>query len=125
MGTRFIATEEAYAHANYKDKIVEIDEEGTTISKASSGKTVRMVRNKFTEYWEAHEAEIEPFPSQFLKVGQPAAIKGRIEGDVENGSLPCGQGAGGIHGVKGAGEVTLDIVDEAQAALRRLCHVGR
>lgn len=125
MGTRYVATEEAYTHDNYKDKIVEIDEEGTIISRASSGKPVRMIRNKFTEYWEAHEAEIEPFPSQFLKVGQPAAIKGRIDGDVEDGSLPCGQGAGGIRGVKGAGEVTLDIVEEAQAALRRLCNVAR
>ncbi len=125
MGTRFVATKEAYTHDNYKSKIVEIDEEGTTISRASSGKPVRMIRNKFTEYWEAHETEIEPFPSQFIKFGQPAAIKGRVEGDVENGSLPCGQGAGGIHEVKGAGEVTLHIVEEAQATLRRLCHIDR
>jgi hypothetical protein len=32
MGTRFVASFEAYAHVNYKNKIVEIDEEGTTIT---------------------------------------------------------------------------------------------
>lgn len=125
MGTRFVATREAYAHENYKNKIVEINEEGTVVTRAHSGKPCRIIRNKFTQEWEGREAEIEPFPRQFIKVGQPATVIGRMEGDVENGSLPCGQGAGGIHGVKGAGDVVLDIVDEARSALEGLCRVGR
>ena len=38
MGSRFVASIEAYAHSNYKNKIVEIDEEGTTITRCHSGK---------------------------------------------------------------------------------------
>ncbi len=66
MGTRFVASVECYAHVNYKNKIVEIDEEGTTITRCHSGKPCRLVRNKFTDSWVGREAEIEPFPIQSL-----------------------------------------------------------
>src|SRR5438093_1515494 len=36
LGTRFIATPEAYGHVNYKNKIVAIDEEGTIVTRAAS-----------------------------------------------------------------------------------------
>ena len=36
MGTRFIATEEARAHENYKRRITEIDEDGTVVTRAHS-----------------------------------------------------------------------------------------
>src|SRR3989454_10649160 len=38
LGTRFIATPEAYGHANYKSRIVAMDEEGTVVTRAASGK---------------------------------------------------------------------------------------
>ena len=38
LGTRFIATEDALAHENYKAKIVEINEAGTVVTRAHSGK---------------------------------------------------------------------------------------
>ncbi|HSR56970.1 MAG TPA: nitronate monooxygenase [Candidatus Binataceae bacterium] len=51
MGSRFVASIEAFAHSNYKNKIVEIDEEGTTITRCHSGKPCRLIRNKFTDSW--------------------------------------------------------------------------
>src|SRR3546814_4873702 len=59
MGTRFIASNEARAHDNYKNELVARDEEGTVISRAHSGKTVRMLRNKFTNYWEHNQDKIK------------------------------------------------------------------
>jgi enoyl-[acyl-carrier protein] reductase II len=120
MGTRFIATEEAYAHANYKDKIVAIDEEGTVVSRASSGKPCRLIRNNFTRRWEGREGEIEVFPVQFERVGKPAAIQAREQGDVENGSAACGQSAGLIRDVRPAREILETVIGEAEAALSRL-----
>lgn len=120
MGTRFIATEEAYAHANYKDKIVSIDEEGTVVTRAHSGKPCRLIRNAFTDAWEARQGDIEPFPLQLLHVGKPASERARLNGEVEDGSLPAGQGSALIHEVKPAGQVVADILREASTVLADL-----
>lgn len=117
MGSRFIATHEAHAHRNYKDKLVEIGDEGTMITRAHSGKTCRLIRNAFTDSWEGREDEILPYPIQGQKVGHPASIRGRIEGDVVNGVLPAGQSSAMIHEVKAAGEIVYDVMREARALL--------
>ncbi|MBT6884234.1 MAG: hypothetical protein HOA30_09305 [Rhodospirillaceae bacterium] len=117
MGTRFIATDEARGHQNYKQKIADIDEDGTIVTRAHSGKPNRIIRNRFTASWEGRESEIKPYPGQLQEIGEPASILGRIEGDTENGVLPAGQGAGLIREVKPAGEVVADIMDEARAVL--------
>ena len=120
MGTRFIASSEAYCHENYRKKIVAIDEEGTVVTRAVSGKPNRQIRNAFTREWEKREAEIQPFPVQFERVGRAAAIRAREAGDIENGSAACGQSAGLIHDVRPAGEIIAAMVDEASAVLARL-----
>ena len=66
MGTRFVASEEAHAHGNYKGKIVATSEAGTVVTRAHSGKPCRMIRNEFTDSWEARQDEIEPYPLQAL-----------------------------------------------------------
>lgn len=118
MGTRFIATHQARGHINYKNKLVEIGDEGTVVSRANSGKPNRMVRNRFTESWEGREDEILPYPRQMLEVGAPASILGRIEGDVDNGVLPSGLSAALIHEVMDAGDVVRTIMEEAERILR-------
>ncbi|NKB57709.1 MAG: nitronate monooxygenase [Alphaproteobacteria bacterium] len=117
MGTRFIATEEARGHINYKQKIVDIDEDGTVVTRGHSGKTARIIRNKFTQYWAQHEAEIKPFPYQLREVGEPASALGRIEGDAENGVLAAGQGSGLIDSIPPAGDVVRQIMQEARTVL--------
>ena len=124
MGTRFIATREARAHDNYKSRIAEIDEDGTVVTRCHSGKPNRMIRNAFTRSWEGREDEIKPYPHQMIEVGNAASTLGRIEGDVENGVLPAGQGAGLIDSVEGAGEVVRAVVEEASAAVDRLSRGG-
>ena len=120
MGTRFIATEEARGHINYKNRIVEIDEDGTIVSLANSGKPNRMIKNAFTRSWEGREHEILPYPRQMIEIGRPASHRGRIEGDVEHGVLAAGQGSGLIAEVAPAGEVVAKIMAELETALRPL-----
>ena len=115
MGTRFIATKEARGHHNYKQKIVDIDEDGTIVTRGHSGKTARIIRNKFTEYWASHEKDIKPFPYQLREVGEPASVRGRMEGDVEHGVLAAGQGSGVIDSIPPAGAVVEAIMAEARA----------
>jgi enoyl-[acyl-carrier protein] reductase II len=105
---------------NYKNRIVSIDEEGTVVTRAASGKPCRLIRNNFTRQWERREAEILPFPVQAARVGRPAALLARDEGDVDNGNAPCGQSAGLIRDVRPAGAVVRQLVDEAEIVLHRL-----
>jgi enoyl-[acyl-carrier protein] reductase II len=117
MGSRFVASVEAFAHVNYKNKIVEIDEEGTTITRCHSGKPCRLVRNKFTDWWVGRENEIQPFPLQVMRVGFAASEKARYEGKIDEGGMPCGQGAAMITSIKPAGQIVHDVMEEARATL--------
>lgn len=120
MGTRFIATTEARGHDNYKRRITEIDEDGTVVTRAHSGKANRMIRNEFTKSWEGREREIKAYPHQLKEVGEPASYRGRIEGDTVTGVLPAGQSAGLIHSVESAGDVVRATAEEATRVLARL-----
>lgn len=120
MGTRFIATTQARGHDNYKRRITEIDEDGTTVTRAHSGKANRMIRNNFTRRWEGRDGDIQPYPLQLKAVGEAASTAGRIGGDVEDGVLPAGQSAGLIARVEDAGDVVEKIASEAAAVLARL-----
>jgi enoyl-[acyl-carrier protein] reductase II len=120
MGTRFIATHEAYGHDNYKKKVVAIDEEGTVVHRGATGKPCRAIRNDFTREWEKRTAEILPFPLQAQRVGFPAAIRAREEGDIEGGHAACGQSAGLISEIVPAAEVIERMMTEAEATLERL-----
>jgi enoyl-[acyl-carrier protein] reductase II len=120
IGTRFIATVEAYGHDHYKSKIVALDEEGTVVTRAASGKPCRLIRNGFTREWEKRQDEIQPFPVQFERVGKPLAVLARERGDVEHGSAACGQSAALIHEVLPVRDVIARLVDEAEQTLARL-----
>ena len=120
MGTRFIATEEAQAHQNYKTRIAAISEDGTVVTRAHTGKPCRLIRNQFTDSWAGREDEIEGYPLQAIRVGHAASERGRRQGDVENGVLPAGQSSGLIEEVLPAGEIVRRTVDGAAEILSRV-----
>jgi enoyl-[acyl-carrier protein] reductase II len=126
MGTRFVASREAFGHEKYKQRIVDVDDEGTTRTRCFSGKPARMIRNRTTEAWEAPElqARIQAFPHQFAVMrewlGADPYVTGRFEGAVETGALAAGQSAALIDAVLPAAEVVRNVVAEAERALDRL-----
>lgn len=120
MGTRFIATVEAFAHDNYKQKIARTDTTGTVVTRAHSGKPCRLIRNAFTDSWAGREAEILGFPLQARQVGEPASVLGRHRGDTDNGVLPAGQGCGLIDEVVPAAKVVHDTVTQAKQVIASL-----
>jgi len=100
MGTRFIATAEAHGHDDYKRKIAAIDEEGTVVTRAVSGKLNRQIRNAFDREWLDLGLPALPLAGvQYERVGKPAAIRAREEGDMGHGSAAAGQSAGLIRDV--------------------------
>src|SRR4249919_2314576 len=52
IGTRFIATPEARSAPGYKDALLRTGEDGTTISRAFTGKTLRAVANETTRHFD-------------------------------------------------------------------------
>ncbi|MEI7592094.1 MAG: nitronate monooxygenase [Actinomycetes bacterium] len=125
MGTRFIATPEARAVAGYKDALLAIDETGTVITRGYTGKTCRVVRNSYTHYWESHQADLQPFPAQFMRSMNDGANHLGLDEttpdiDPEKEFWPSGQGAGGIDQLVPAGELVRQIVAEAEAVLNRV-----
>ena len=73
MGTRFIATPEARGVIGYKDALLAAAEDGTVISRAFSGKTMRVLRNEYTQFFEDNPGELQPFPAQLGRSMQDGA----------------------------------------------------
>src|SRR5690242_8838585 len=109
IGTRFIATPEARAVSGYKDALLRTAEDGTTVSRAYSGKTMRVVRNTYTDWWDKNPEELQGFPEQMGRSSRDGAL--HLGGDGDTGAVdpdkecyPAGQGVGAIHEVLPAGE---------------------
>lgn len=125
IGTRFIATPEARAVAGYKDALLRTAEDGTVISRAYSGKTMRVLRNDYTAHFEAHPEELARFPEQLGRSMTDQAF--HLGGDAETPGVdptregyPAGQGVGALDGLTPAADVVTRIVTEAEEQLRRL-----
>ena len=125
VGTRFIATPEARAVQGHKEALLRAAEDATTITRGYTGKTLRVLANAYTAWWEEHPDELEPFPAQVgrsmndgaFHLGRDAATPG-IDPDRE--CYPAGQGTGAIGALVPAGEIVQTMVAEAEAVLGRL-----
>jgi len=130
IGTRFIATPEARSVPGYKDALVSSREDGTTISRAYSGKTMRVVRNRYTDYFDEHPDELTVFPGQLARSVSDGAF--HLGGDDSTSGVdpglecfPAGQGTGAITGVVPAGDLVREIVADAERVLADLADLGR
>ncbi|HEY4378547.1 MAG TPA: nitronate monooxygenase [Acidimicrobiales bacterium] len=125
VGTRFIATPEAWGVGGYKDKLLAAHEDDTIVSRGYTGKTCRVLRNDYTQYWDDHPAELQPFPGQFLKSGADGvnhlgAGPDTPDIDIDREFLPAGQGVGAIDQLVPAGELVARFVAEAEAVMDRV-----
>jgi len=129
VGTRFIATHEAQAVNGYKDKLVELAEDGTIVSRAFTGKTCRVVRNSWTNHFEEHPEELKKFPDQAFASGKAGVNHlGSPNGtdvDVDREFMPCGQGVGAITGLVPAADVVASMVREAEEMIERIAAIRR
>ena len=124
VGTRFIATPEAWGVNGYKETLLALPEDGTVISRAFTGKTCRVVRNDYTQQFEDDPSSLQPFPQQALQsmkdganhLGAPPGT----EVDVKREFMPAGQGVGAIHELVPAGELVRRFVREAEDAIDRI-----
>jgi enoyl-[acyl-carrier protein] reductase II len=127
IGTRFIATPEARAVNGYKDMLVATSEDGTTISRAYTGKTCRVVANDWTRHYDKNPADLQPFPQQAVASMQAGVnhlgFPSGTEVDASREFYPAGQGVGSINDLVPAGELVRRIVAEASAVLTRVGNI--
>ena len=118
VGTRFLTTNEGGALDVNKQKILQSTDEGTRVSTAYTGKTLRASYNQFHDLWENSGLEPLPFPTQVLI--SSALLASFIEAGKTDfvGGL-AGQVSGIIKEIKPAARVLDEMVEHAVDILTR------
>jgi enoyl-[acyl-carrier protein] reductase II len=117
IGSRFVATPESSAHANFK-KVVVDSQEGDTILTLKELTPVRLIKNDFYKQLETAYAQNADAEQLTALLGRGRAKRGMFEGDLIEGELEIGQIAGLIDAIIPAGEVVTEIITEFRAALK-------
>jgi enoyl-[acyl-carrier protein] reductase II len=125
VGTRFIATPEARTLPGYHERLIEAREDGTVISRAFSGKTMRVIRNDTTDRYEADPALLRGFPDQLTTSYREGTFhlggdETTLGVDPRREGYPAGQVVGGIHDIVPAGDIVARMVRDAEEILARL-----
>jgi nitronate monooxygenase len=136
LGTRLIATTEAYAHPVYKQKILEATENQTVRTTLFGfgwpNAPHRTLRTPFVERWlpeesrGSEERSDEPVIGETKIGGQPIPMQRFVgfpptldaSGDLESMDFLAGQGVGLVKEVKPAGDVVRELVEGANRILR-------
>src|SRR5690606_27903737 len=122
LGTRFLMTEEATVHQNYKQIALQTAVDGTTLV-GRKGLPVRMTRNDFAAHMARVDAELrskEEYEAEFKKSTLKHAA---LEGNVAWGKVELGQSVGLINDILPAAQVMEQLVseiNEARAMLNRI-----
>ena len=111
VGSRFVASEEASNHMNFKEVVVKA-KEGDTHLTLKELAPVRLVKNKF--YNDVQKAYATGANIEELKtlLGRGRAKKGMFLGDLEDGELEIGQVSALIHDIKPADEIVRALMKE-------------
>lgn len=113
LGTRFIATEECWAHENYKNLVLKARDIDTKVTGRSTGHPVRSLRNQMTkQYLEMEEKGASFEELELLTLG--GLRKAVVDGDVKTGSVMAGQSAGLVKEKRTCKEVIESLVKETE-----------
>jgi NAD(P)H-dependent flavin oxidoreductase YrpB (nitropropane dioxygenase family) len=137
LGTRFLASAESRAHALYKEALLKATE-GDTIRTTLFGygwpnAPHRTLRTPFVQQWLGQEARGQESRPDEPQVGQ-TLLGGRsvpllrfmgfppnceAGGEIESMALACGQGVGLIDRVQPAGQIVIELVEEAREIIEK------
>ena len=116
MGSRFVASEEASSHINFKQAVIHAAEGGTFLS-LKKLTPVRLMRNRF--FQQIQEAEAKGASEEELKqlLGRARAKKGMFEGDLDEGELEIGQVSALLDEILPAARIVENVWKEFSEAL--------
>ncbi|MEO6962842.1 MAG: nitronate monooxygenase [Puia sp.] len=116
MGTRFVLSEEASSHPDFKTKVRHATEGDTSLS-LKSLMPVRLLKNRFYDQVSAAEKQGAPVAALKDLLGRGRAKRGMFEGDLEEGELEIGQASALISDILPAEQ----IVENIWAEFRKTC----
>jgi enoyl-[acyl-carrier protein] reductase II len=111
VGSRFVASNEASSHLNFKQKVIEL-EEGDTMLALKKLTPVRLIKNTFFEEVKNAEDRCASIEELTTLLGRARAKKGMFEGDMQQGELEIGQVSALINQIKPAADIVKEIWDE-------------
>ena len=137
LGTRFIASVEAWSHPHYKQRVVDARSEDTVLTPdlydvGWPDAPHRTLKNRTYREWDEagrppsgsrpHEGEIIgmrhfPWGDAPWHRYESGALVPTFDGDPEVAPLWAGESVDGIRSIKPAGEIVRDLVREAEEAL--------
>lgn len=119
VGSRFAASEESSAHANFKETILNVEEGGTQVTLKELA-PVRLIKNKF--YQDVQDLYAKCPSTEDLKelLGRARAKRGMFEGDLVEGELEIGQIAGLIHELLPVKTIIDNMITEFEAAKKEV-----
>ena len=122
IGSRFVASEEASAHINFKNEVVKAGE-GDTHLALKKLVPVRLIKNDFCK--EVIEKENSGANREELTelLGKARAKLGMFEGDTEKGELEIGQVSALIKEIKPVRNIISDIILEYKTAKEQINHI--
>jgi enoyl-[acyl-carrier protein] reductase II len=117
MGSRFVTSEEASSHIQFKNAVINAAE-GDTMLSMKQLTPVRLIKNKF--YREIENAEHRGASIEELRnlLGRARAKKGMFEGDLDEGELEIGQASALLDSILPAGEIVKKVWQEFTEALQ-------
>jgi len=124
MGTRFLAASESTAHEKYKNTVLTMSDTDTCITGRTTLGPTRAVKNRLTEMIANAEKGGATPEELFEMIGEGRSARACFEGDVDEGSLYCGQVGGYIDEILPAREVIERSVREAEEIIGML-HAAR
>ena len=115
IGSRFVASDEASSHLNFKNCVLKAQEGDTELTLKELA-PVRLLKNKF--YDEVKELyKKSPTKEQLVDLlGRARAKRGMFEGDLDEGELEIGQIAGLINTIKPAADIVREIMSDFNQA---------
>jgi len=119
MGSRFVCTEEASSHMNFKEAVVKA-EEGDTMLSLKKLVPVRLLKNAFFDAVKVAELNGATDTELQQLLGRGRAKKGMFEGNLDEGELEIGQSSYLIKDIKPAANVVEDILTEFESALAEI-----
>ena len=117
VGSRFVASEEASSHSNFKNAVINAAEGDTHLSMKTLT-PVRLLKNKFYEQIIAAENRGATVEELKELLGRGRAKKGMLEGNLEEGELEIGQASALLKKILPAGEIVKNIWAEFNEGLR-------